>query len=647
MCGITGFWTQRALPDGMQVLSRMTDAIRHRGPDDQGQWCDERRHVFLGQRRLSILDLSAAGHQPMPSACGRYQMVYNGEIYNHPALRKELEASGQAPAWRGHSDSETLLAAITAWGFEHTLTRLNGMFALAVWDEQEHALLLARDRMGEKPLYYGYNNGVWLFGSELHALRKHPAWCGDINREALAQYLRHACVPAPLCIHAGINKLAAAHWLRIDSPEAGTHTPKRYWQLDKIAVAGVQQSAGTSDADNKHELEQRLTDAVSCRMLSDVPLGAFLSGGYDSSLIVAIMQRISSQPVQTFTIGFNETGFDEAPFARAVARHLGTRHTEMYIEPADAMAVIPQLPHIWDEPFADSSQIPTYLVSKLARESVTVSLSGDGGDELFYGYTRFDNSRRLWQQFNRYPLWLKRLLASLARRHALPLAETVRALAGNRGAGLYRLLARVGQAGEVLDSASDDELYRRLLHTHRSPPMAGEVPPLPHDPAYAHPLLQPFENRMQYADMLRYLPDTILTKVDRASMAVGLESRAPFLDHNLVEFAWRVPLDARFRHQQGKWLLRQLLHEYVPAAMVERPKMGFGVPIDQWLRGPLRDWAEQLLDSRTMQQQGWLDAKAVQRMWRAHKEGLADWQYQLWTVLMFQAWLEVQQLKTD
>ncbi len=627
------------MPDGLQVLSRMTDAIAHRGPDDQGHWSDPAQGIFLGQRRLSILDLSAAGHQPMASHCGRYQLVYNGEIYNHLELRTALESAGHKPAWRGHSDTETLLAAITAWGFEATLGKLNGMFAIAAWDTRERALLLARDRLGEKPLYYGRLGDVWVFASELHALRKHPLWRGDIDRNALAAYLRHACVPAPQCIHPGLRKLEPGHWNKIDSVGSEFQDSRSYWQLDAIASNGVRHSAGASLRDCKQELEGRLTHAVKTRMLSDVPVGAFLSGGYDSSLVVSLMQRLSAQRVKTFTIGFSEPAYNEAPYAQAVARHLDTDHTELYVTPEDAMAVIPELPTIWDEPFADASQIPTYLVAKLASGSVKVALSGDGGDELFYGYSRFENTRRLWNKIAACPLNVRRVLATLGRQGAMPMADLISRFGGGHGALAYRLLARTAEAATVLDSDSSDEFYRRLIANHKTLPLAFTPSSRRPDTGDMCAGLEPFENRMLLADMQGYLPDTILTKVDRASMAVGMESRAPFLDHLLVEYAWTIPLEFKQRDGKGKWLLRQLVHEHVPASLVDRPKMGFGVPIGPWLRGPLLDWAESLLEPHRMEQQGLLDAAAVQ-MWRAHKLGLADWQYQLWTILMFQAWLE-------
>ena len=644
MCGITGFWSARAQAEDDHVLRRMNDAIRHRGPDSAGTWSDVACGIFLGHRRLAILDLSAAGHQPMLSACGRYCMVYNGEIYNHLVIRKELEAFGGAPSWRGHSDSETLLAAVSHWGFEDALTRFNGMFAIALWDRRERRLLLARDRMGEKPLYYGNVGGVFLFGSELKALRQHPAWQGEVDRRAVAQYLRFSSVPSPLSIFEGIHKLPPAHWISLQSPDDTHAIARPYWDLAEIAARGA---AGADknipDEELVDTLEARLLEAVEMRTLSDVPLGAFLSGGIDSSLIVALMQARAREPVKTFTIGFDHAEYNEAHHAKAIAEHLGTRHTELYVDEDQALELIPRLPEMWDEPFADASQIPTALVARMTREAVTVSLSGDGGDELFYGYHRYERTKAVWETIRRYPALLRQPIGALANRFAEPLSIMHDRVTGERSRTLRKLLLRLNSTGVLIGSRDFDEVYRQMVSVNRRPPMRGAFPELAELPAYAHPSLQHYEDRMMYADMRHYMPDTVLTKVDRATMAVGLESRAPLLDHTLVEYAWGLPLHAKLRNGTGKWALQQVLHRYVPRALVERPKMGFNVPIEHWLRGRLVDWADALLDRKQLDEQGLLESKLVRRLFEQHVSGRANNHYQLWGILMLQAWLASQE----
>ncbi len=626
------------------MLRRMNDAIRHRGPDSAGMWSDVSCGIFLGHRRLAILDLSAAGHQPMLSACGRYCMVYNGEIYNHLVIRKELEAIGGASSWRGHSDSETLLAAVSHWGFEDALTRFNGMFAIALWDRRERRLLLARDRMGEKPLYYGNAGGVFLFGSELKALRQHPAWRGEVDRRAVAQYLRFSSVPSPLSIFEGIHKLPPAHWISLESPDDTHAIARPYWDLAEIAARGA---AGADENIPDRELidtlEARLLEAVEMRTLSDVPLGAFLSGGIDSSLIVALMQARAREPVKTFTIGFDHAEYNEAHHAKAIAEHLGTQHTELYVDEDQALELIPRLPEMWDEPFADASQIPTSLVARMTRKAVTVSLSGDGGDELFYGYDRYESTKAIWQSLERYPALLRQPAGALANRFAEPLLVMHDCVTGERSPTLRKLLLRLNGTAALIGSPDFNELYRQMVSVNRKPPMRGALPALAELPAYAHPSLQQHEDLMMYADMRHYMPDTVLTKVDRATMAVGLESRAPLLDHTLVEHAWGLPLHAKLRDGEGKWALRQVLHRHVPRSLVERPKMGFGVPIDHWLRGRLENWADALLDRRRLDEQGLLDSKLVRRLFEQHARGRADNHYQLWGILMLQAWLASQE----
>lgn len=640
MCGITGYWGDGA-PDSA-IATRMASKIAHRGPDDSGVWTDDAAGLALAHRRLSILDLSPAGHQPIRSPCGRYVLVYNGEIYNHLELRAALEREGGAFAWRGHSDTETLLAALRHWGVQRALERLNGMFAFALWDSAERILFLARDRMGEKPLYYGRSNDTFLFGSELKALMAHPRWNSQLDRDALTLYLRHNYVPSPWSIYRGIRKLPPAHFVAITDGGRATAGTVCYWDVAKIAARGAVDDTPEALAD---ELDALLRDAIGRRMAADVPLGAFLSGGYDSTTVVALMQAQSARAVKTFTIGFHEKGYDEAKHARAVAKHLGTDHTELYVTPEEAMGVIPDLPNIYDEPFSDSSQIPTFLVSKLARQNVTVSLSGDGGDELFCGYERYNLGHRVWQKLGLLPRPARRALAALVRRapgnvldrmqRALPLRLQVSGLPD-----------RLPKLAEVL-AHSDGQAFYRSLVSHAKDPAAlvlgAREPETILSRPDALPSLPGLREQMMLLDMLTYLPDDILTKVDRASMAVSLEARVPLLDHRLVEFAWRLPTDLKYRDGQGKWLLRQVLHRYVPRELMERPKMGFGVPIEHWLRGPLRDWAEELLDEKRLREEGIFDPGPIRRMWLEHLSGRRPWHFHLWDVLMFQAWLEGRQ----
>lgn len=652
MCGLTGFLGGGTEAAGYEpLLRRMGEAIARRGPDDSGVWQDVDQRIGFSHRRLAIVDLSAAGHQPMASPGDRFVVVFNGEIYNHLDIRDELKRDGLNMPWRGHSDTETLLAGFDVWGIESTLQRANGMFALACWDRQTNTLLLARDRLGEKPLYYGCQgqgaDRVFLFGSELKALRVHPAFSGEIDRGALSLLLRHNAIPAPYSIYKNIFKLLPGTLLSVslEQPEV---TLKTYWSGARVAMAGVENRFGGNAQQAVDELEILLKDAVGKQMMADVPLGAFLSGGVDSSTVVALMQAQSSRPVKTFTIGFQEAAYNEAAQAKAVALHLGTDHTELYVTAEQAMAVIPELASFYDEPFSDSSQIPTYLVSKLARQQVTVSLSGDAGDELFGGYNRYQVTDRLWGKISRVPQSLRKLAAA-ALTQVSPTSWTNIAGAVD---GFLPAALKFSNAGEkihkgagVLASTSADELYLGLV-SHWDDPASVVVGGLePHTLLTGNmPSLAGLGNveRMMALDMLTYLPDDILAKVDRASMAVSLESRVPFLDHRVVEFAWRLPLDFKLRDGQTKWALRQVLYRHVPQALIDRPKMGFGVPIDSWLRGPLKPWAEALLDESRLKREGYFHPGPVRQKWQEHLSGKRNWQHQLWDVLMFQVWLEAQ-----
>ncbi len=643
MCGFAGSLGYSKCDENS--LRRMVSTLYHRGPDDQGLWFDQSAAIGLVHARLSILDLSTAGHQPMSSACGRYVIVFNGEIYNHLKLRGELEQSGQVLNWRGHSDTETLLAGFHAWGIEATLQKSVGMFAFAVWDKQTHTLTLARDRLGEKPLYYGWQDDTFLFGSELKALKAHPAFLAEIDRDALAAFMRYSFIPAPQSIYRGIHKLLPGTLLSVRVDMYTTRLkPVPYWSLLGAARQSLQAPFTGSDAEALQELEARLSEAVALQQISDVQIGAFLSGGIDSSTIVALMQAQSTRPINTFTIGFEGLQFNEAVHARAVARHLGTDHTELYMTPEEAREVIPQLPILYDEPFGDSSQIPTFLVSQLARRSVTVSLSGDAGDELFGGYNRYAWTRKLLK----VPPPLRRMLA--AGLTALSPAQWDRIYSTMQP--MLPSLLRVRMPGDkahklsqVLEVDSDAAIYQRLVSTWPNPDTVVLGGRDPMNLSHAWDELTDFnalEYRMMALDALTYLPDDILCKVDRAAMGVSLETRVPFLDHRVVEYAWRLPLHMKIRNGQGKWILRQLLYKYVPKGLVERPKMGFGVPIDVWLRGPLREWAEDLLSEARLKREGFFNPMPIRQKWAEHLSGQRNWQYHLWNGLMFQAWLEKQ-----
>ena len=660
MCGLAGFIDSsgaRRRDALIADVEAMADAIRHRGPDDAGTWVDEAAGVALAFRRLSIIDLSQAGHQPQLSRSGRLVLVFNGEIYNHLDLRAELTATTGPQPWAGHSDTETLLAGFEAWGVQATLERTVGMFALALWDRESRQLSLARDRFGEKPLYYGWSRSGLVFGSELRALQRYPGFDNPIDRDVLNLYMQFACVPAPYSIYRHVYKLEPGCLLSL--PLNATAAPparapfaddrdsglalNRYWSVADVATRGLANPI-EDEREAVDRLEAALSDAVRLQSIADVPLGAFLSGGIDSSTIVALMQAQSSQKVRTFTIGFEEAGFNEAAHARAVAQHLGTDHTELYVSAQQARDVIPRLPDLYSEPFADSSQIPTHLVSKMARQHVTVALSGDGGDELLGGYTRYVWGPRVWNGLRWVPAGLRRQLSAAITGVPVHRWDALGNLIpghplGAVGDKAHKLAHRLGWVNSV------DDLYRMLVTTW--PADSGVVPgarPLRStlDGLSPHHSGAGSAHAMMLRDSMTYLPDDILHKVDRASMGVSLETRAPFLDHRVAELAWRLPLRLKIRDRQGKWALRRVLDRHVPRELIERPKMGFGMPVGAWIRGPLRDWAEGLLNEQALRAGGYLDPAPIGRKWHEHLAGTRAWHNELWPVLMFQAWLKAQ-----
>jgi asparagine synthase (glutamine-hydrolysing) len=639
MCGIAGIWRRRGR-DANVTAQRMALRLVHRGPDDSGLWHDPAAGVALGFRRLSIIDTSPAGHQPMQSASGRFTIVFNGEVYNFESIRRELMEGGNAPPWRGHSDTEVLLAAFETWGLESAVQRFVGMFAFALWDANERKLHLVRDRMGVKPLYFAPTPNALLFGSELKAMTVAEEFPHAVNRDALGLYMKYAYVPAPHTIYENVWKVRPGTIVTIDAD--GAYNEHEYWSLRDVITRATADRFTGSDEEALAEVQRVASESVKLRMISDVPLGVFLSGGVDSSLVASLMQAQSSAPVKTFTIGFHEAEYDEAQYAAAVAKHLGTDHTELYVTPSDAIDVIPRLPDIYDEPFADSSQIPTYLVSRLARQKVTVSLSGDGGDELFGGYHRYFLGRKLWDKVERLPRFT-RPFASAALR-AVPIGTWNTLLSPQRRfvpRALRRERAgeRIHKLARAMTSRDPDWLYYEIVSQWGDIVEGARDLPIGITTPSSWPRIDDYTERMMYFDQISYLPDDILVKVDRASMAVSLEAREPLLDHRLIELAWRLPLGLKLRAGKGKWILKKLLSRYVPEQLIERPKMGFGLPIDHWLRGSLRDWAESLLDERRLRQEGFFRVPAVREKWTEHLAGTGEWQQYVWTVLMFQAWL--------
>jgi asparagine synthase (glutamine-hydrolysing) len=648
MCGINGFYSLSSFISD-DVIIKMNAAISHRGPDSKGFWSDKKSGIFFGHSRLSIIDLSAAGNQPMKSNSDRFILTYNGEIYNHLEIRKELEKSNSNIKWQGNSDTETLLEAIEFWGIETTLKKIDGMFAFALWDKRERCLTLARDRIGEKPLYFGWqgkgDNKVFLFGSELKALKVHPMFDGEISRNAIALQLRHNCIPAPYSIYKDIYKLLPGNYIQLkenDFKKSLLPSSKKYWSLPECAIHGNKNQLNLSETDIQKDLENHLKISVKKQMVSDVPLGAFLSGGIDSSTIVALMQIQSNYPIKTFTIGFSESNYSEAEYAKKIAKHLGTDHSELHVSSKKAMDVIPKLPTIYDEPFSDSSQIPTFLVSQLASQDVKVALSGDGGDELFCGYNRHIMSKKLSNIFYFMPLKFRKTLATgLQLISPQNWNKISRLLPGlnhyaNFGEKIYK-------AASTLNARALSDIYYILCSHWQNPTEvvlnSSETGTFLNE---FKPELGELNNqqKMMILDSITYLPDDILVKVDRAAMASSLETRAPFLDHKLIEYVWKIPHSFKFRNGNGKWILKKILNQHVPKYLTERPKMSFEIPLGSWLRGSLRDWAENLLNEERLKQEGYFNAKLIRDKWTDHLNGKNNWQHDLWDILMFQAWID-------
>ena len=627
MCGIFGFLSaDNSYIKSESILKNMGSKIYFRGPDARGSWCDESSGMRLGHVRLSILELTEAGAQPMHSACDRFILSFNGEIYNHLKLRAQLEHEGHFTQWRGHSDTETLLACFSVWGIEKTLQATVGMFAIALWDKQKKQLTLARDRLGEKPLYWGWCGSTLLFGSELKALKAHPDFVSEIDRDALALLLQYNYIPAPYSIYKNIEKLPAGSYVQIQANDTRpTVEIKKYWDLKAVMQKGLDQPFQGDALEAANLLEQKLVQSISEQMLADVPLGAFLSGGVDSSTVVALMQSQSTKPIKTFAIGFNERGYNEAEFAKEVARYLGTEHTELYVSAEDALSVIAKLPKVYCEPFADSSQIPTFLVMQMAKQYVTVALSGDAGDELFGGYNTYQMAAKVWNSVSKLPYPLRKIATQILGK--IPTPQKIQKL-------IY-----------VLPAQNREEFYQFLV-THWKTPndvvkgaqTVGTVFNTPNQWVKT----DCFEQWMMAIDTSQYMVDDILVKVDRAAMANSLETRVPMLDHRVVEFAWQLPLDFKIKNGVGKSVLREVLYRHVPRELIERPKKGFSIPLAQWLRGPLREWAENLLSEQRLLVEDYFYVEPIRKIWQEHLSGKQDHATRLWSILMFQAWLDEQ-----
>jgi len=649
MCGISGFYSESKSTFN-NVIEKMNFAITHRGPDSNGVWQDRNSGIILGHQRLSIIDLSNAGQQPMQSNSGRFILTYNGEVYNHLEIRRELKNNNSNIMWRGKSDTETLLEAINFWGIEKTLQKIQGMFAFAVWDKVNRDLTLVRDRIGEKPLYFGWQgtgvNKVFLFGSELKVLKAHPQFTGEINRDAINLQLNYNCIPDPFSIYKNIYKLLPGHYLRLkenDLKRSLLPDPRAYWSLEETAVNGNSNLLTLSETDIQKDLEKRLKSSVKQQMISDVPLGAFLSGGIDSSTVVALMQSQSKHPVKTFTVGFSEDDYNEAKYAKKIAKHLGTDHTELYISSKTAMEVIPKLPIIYDEPFSDSSQIPTFLVSQLAKQHVKVVLSGDGGDELFCGYNRYIMSKKFSTIFSLMPLNFRKILAyaikSMSPNNWNKFAKISPGLNQytNFGDKIYKV-------ANVLGARSLSDMHHILCSKFQN---SNEV--VINSKQSTKKLLTnlktelkglSIQQQMMVLDFITYLPNDILVKVDRAVMSSSLETRTPFLDHKLIEYVWKIPHSLKYQNGVGKWILKEILNKYIPKNLTKRPKMGFEIPLDSWLRGPLKEWAENLINEKRLLQEGYFNPKLIRDKWTEHLSGKKNWQHDLWSILMFQAWID-------
>jgi len=651
MCGITGFISEESLDKAysVNILKNMTETLHHRGPNDTGFWCEGERDPFLGHKRLSILDISQAGHQPMESADQRYILVFNGEIYNHFDLRKTLDQSNKSIGWKGSSDTETLLTCLSNWGVTKTLSEVNGMFSFALWDKKERVLTLARDRMGEKPLYYGWLEKTFIFGSEVKALRKHPRFKSEIDRNSLSLLLRHNCIPAPYSIFKGIKKLKPGHLLKISADNFNKARQTEsicYWNLKEFISTCQSNRFEGSENEAVDLTESYLKKSIKRQMISDVPLGAFLSGGIDSSTVVALMQEQSSSSIKTFTIGFEESNSNEAEEAKKVAEYLGTDHTEMNLSPKDALAVIPKLPEIYCEPFSDSSQIPTFLVSKLASEKVTVALSGDGGDEIFGGYNRYLLAHSMWSKMKSIPFSIKFLLSLGIRSFSprnLDKIYNVTKIILPESLQIINAGEKLKKFSEVLDIKDNFSFYQHLS-SHWPNPSSVLLNSVEPKTLINRAELMPeidFIHWMMYMDSQTYLPDDILVKTDRAAMANSLETRIPLLDKDLMELSWSFPLSMKIKNGKGKNLLRKVLSRHIPNELVERPKQGFGIPLGDWLKGPLEDWTESLINKKRIEEEGFFDYNVLSNLWKNHKKGAINAPYHLWDILMFQAWNEI------